>query len=105
MSVRRIVKPVSCAINGYALGAGLEMALSCDIASPAKPRAGRPRSMGWIGRRGNGGHAVEKCGMSNAALMLMSGDPVDAAPHAMALISEVVAPEALLSRAEDLPTP
>lgn len=105
LSVRRIVKPVVCAINGYALGGGLEMALSCDIRIASETaRLGAPEiKLGWIGGGGMAAMLSKNAGMSNAALMLMTGDPVDAATaRDWHLISEVVAPEALLSRAEEL---
>ena len=102
LSVRRIIKPVICAINGYALGGGLEMALSCDIRIAAEnARLGAPEiKLGWIGGGGMAQMLARSAGTSNAALMLMTGDPVDAeTAFNWNLVSEVMAPEALSERA------
>lgn len=105
MSIRQIQKPVVCAINGYALGGGLEMALSCDIrlaASTAK--IGAPEiKLGWIGGGGMATMLARSAGASNAALMLMTGDPVDA-PTAKdwGLVTEVLSASDLVPRAEEI---
>ncbi len=105
MSVRRIVKPVVCAINGYALGGGLEMALSCDIRIAAETaKLGAPEiKLGWIGGGGMATMLSRSAGSSNAAMMLMTGDPIDA-PTAKEwlLVSEILPPERLVERAEEI---
>lgn len=106
-SVRHIVKPVVCAINGYALGGGLEMAMSCDIRIAAETaKLGAPEiKLGWIGGGGMATMLSRSAGTSNAALMLMTGDPVPAATAKdWNLISEVVSCDALIARAEEIAT-
>jgi enoyl-CoA hydratase len=101
-AVRRITKPTIAAINGYAFGGGLETALACDIrlAAPNAQFAAPEIKLGWIGGGGMTAQLAHAIGSSNAALMVMTGDPV-AAEKALAwgLISEIVAAEALFDRA------
>jgi enoyl-CoA hydratase/carnithine racemase len=104
-ALRRLLKPSIAAINGYALGGGLETALSCDIRLAASTaRLGAPEvKLGWIGGGGMSAFLARAAGPSNAALMLMTGDPVDAGQAlAWQLVSEVVEPGALLPRALEL---
>jgi enoyl-CoA hydratase/carnithine racemase len=92
-AIRRLGKPAICAINGYALGGGLETALSCDIRLAAThARFGAPEiKLGWIGGGGMSYLLAHSIGPSNAALMLMTGDPIDAARAlAWGLVSEVL---------------
>lgn len=91
-SIRALRPPVVAAVNGYALGGGLELALACDvrIASP-NARFGAPEiKLGWIGGGGMTPMLVNAVGPSNAAYLVMTGDPVDA-PRALAwgLVTEV----------------
>ena len=92
-AIRQLGKPVICAINGYALGGGLETAMSCDIRlAAANARFGAPEiKLGWIGGGGMSYLLAHSIGPSNAALMLMTGDPIDAARAlSWGLVSEVV---------------
>jgi enoyl-CoA hydratase/carnithine racemase len=105
MSVRHIAKPVVCAINGYALGGGLEMALSCDIRVAAETaKLGAPEiKLGWIGGGGMATMLNRSIGASNAALMLMTGDPIGAElARDWHLVSEVLTPDGLVARAEEI---
>jgi enoyl-CoA hydratase/carnithine racemase len=104
-ALRAVRKPVLAAVNGYAYGGGLELALSCDIrlSSSTASFAAAEIKLGWIG--GGGVTALLSASMSagDAALMLMTGDPVTAPQaHRMGLVSEVLEPDALLPRARDL---
>jgi enoyl-CoA hydratase len=104
-SLKVLRKPVIAAINGYALGGGLETALICDIrlASTTASFAAAEVKLGWIGGGGMSALLDRSIGPSNAAVMLMTGDRVDA-PQALAwhLVSEVLEPEDLLPRALEL---
>lgn len=97
--------PSICAVNGYAFGGGLEMAMSCDIriASENAQFAAPEIKLGWIGGGGMAMHLAHSIGMSNAALMLMTGDPIDAGRAlAWGLVSEVVSRGRLLDRAREI---
>ena len=74
-------KPTIAAIHGYALGAGLEMALLCDLRVASEDaRLGLPEvSLGYIPSAG-GTQTLPRAIAPGAALhMILSGDPIDAA--------------------------
>jgi len=73
-------KPVICAINGIAYGGGLEIALFCDIRIAAdRARFGLTEvRMGSIPGAGGTQRLPRAVGMSNAMLMLLSAEPIDA---------------------------
>ena len=99
--IRALRKPTIAAINGYAFGGGLEMALACDIRiASSNARLGAPEiKLGWIGGGGVTAHLVHAIGQSNAAWMILTGDPI-MADQALAwgLVSEVTAPDAIRAR-------
>lgn len=99
---RSLLKPTICAVNGYAFGGGLETAMSCDIriASENAQFAAPEIKLGWIGGGGMAAHLSRSIGASNAALMLMTGDPIPAQKALQwNLVSEVVPLADLLPRA------
>ena len=102
-----MLKPSIAAINGYAFGGGLETALSCDIriAATTAQFAAPEIKLGWIGGGGMAVLLAHSIGPSNAALMIMSGDPIPAEQAlAWGLVSEVVPPLSLLTRARAVAT-
>jgi enoyl-CoA hydratase/carnithine racemase len=106
-AVRTIRTPSIAAVNGYAYGGGLELALSCDIrisadtASFAAPEI----KLGWIGGGGMSAFLAHSVGPSNAARMLLTGDPITAdTALRWGLVSEVVPPKALHSAVATLAT-
>ena len=106
-AVRRLLKPSIAAINGYAFGGGLETALNCDIriAATTAQFAAPEIKLGWIGGGGMAVFLAHSIGPSNAALMIMSGDPIPAEQAlAWGLVSEVVPPSSLLTRARAIAT-
>jgi enoyl-CoA hydratase/carnithine racemase len=104
-ALRALRVPVIAAVNGYAYGGGLELALSADIrlASSSASFAAAEIKLGWIG--GGGVTALLSASLSagDAALMLLTGDPVDAAEALrIGLVSRVHAPDELLPAAMTL---
>jgi enoyl-CoA hydratase/carnithine racemase len=101
-AIRGLLKPTIAAINGYALGGGLETALSCDIRLASdNARFGAPEvKLGWIGGGGMAAYLSRSVGASNAALMIMTGDlfPADTARD-WGLVSEVLPAQSLMDRA------
>lgn len=104
-AIRLCRKPTIAAVNGYALGGGLETAMSCDIriASTNARFAAPEIKLGWIGGGGMAAGLAHSIGASNAALMILTGDPVDAeTAKGWGLVSEVTEPVALLDRARTI---
>jgi enoyl-CoA hydratase len=101
-AVRALLKPTIAAVNGYAFGGGLETAMSCDIriAADNAQFAAPEIKLGWVGGGGMAAHLTHSIGASNAALMLLTGDPVSAERAlAWGLVSEVVPQGDLMARA------
>ncbi|WMT85895.1 enoyl-CoA hydratase/isomerase family protein [Pelagibacterium sp. 26DY04] len=106
-ALRGLTKPVIAAVNGYAFGGGLETAMTCDIriASENASFAAPEIKLGWIGGGGMAAHLSHAVGPSNAALMIMTGDPIDAQTAlAWGLVSRVVPRERLLDEAMTVAT-
>lgn len=105
--VRTVEKCVIAAVNGYAYGGGLELALSCDIriASVGASFAAPEVRLGWIGGGGMAALLTHSVGPSNAALMVSTGNPIDAEQALRwGLVSEVLPGDRLLERSLELAT-
>ncbi|CAN5296987.1 enoyl-CoA hydratase/isomerase family protein [soil metagenome] len=106
-AITALRKPIIAAVNGYAFGGGLETALSCDIriASNTATFAAPEIKLGWIGGGGMSSFLAHSIGSSNAALMLMTGDPIGAdKAESWGIVSEITEPADLLARAVELAT-
>lgn len=104
-AIRALLKPSIAAVNGYAFGGGLETAMACDIriASDNAQFAAPEIKLGWIGGGGMAAQLAHSIGLSNAALMVMTGDPVSAEKaRDWGLVSEVVVQSDLLVRAREI---
>lgn len=104
-AVRALRTPAICAVNGLAYGGGLELALSCDVRVAAEHAtfAAPEIKLGWIGGGGMTYLLTHSIGASNAAQMVLTGDPVDAARALrMNLVSELLPADGLLERAHEL---
>lgn len=104
-ALREMRKPLIAAINGYAFGGGVETAMICDIrlASDSAVLAASEIKLGWIGGGGMSAFLAHSAGASNAAMMLLTGDPIDAATAKdWGLVSQTHPREELLPRAREL---
>ena len=106
-AIRALLKPSIAAVNGYAFGGGLETAMACDIriASDNASFAAPEVKLGWIGGGGMAVNLAHAVGPSNAALMIMTGDPIDAATaEGWGLVSRVVPRADLMAEAMKIAT-
>ena len=97
--------PVIAAINGAAVGAGLDLTCMCDIriASDTATFAESFVKVGIVPGDGGAWLLPRVVGMSKASEMAFTGEALNAAEAlACALVSRVVAPEALLPEAQKL---
>ena len=97
--------PVIAAVNGAAVGAGLDLACMCDvrIASEKAKFAESFVKLGIIPGDGGAWLLTRLIGMSRAAEMAFTGDTIDARQaEQWGLVSRVVPPEQLLPAANAL---
>ena len=103
--IANMSKPVIAAINGFALGGGLELALCCHLRIAAKnARMGLPEtSLGVIPGYGGTQRLAQLIGRGRATEMILSGRMIDAneAMHT-GLVTQVVEQQELLSAAAAL---
>lgn len=77
-AVRECIKPVICAINGPALGAGLALVASSDILIASEDASlGLPEVT--VGLMGGCRHAMQLFGRSRVRRMMLTGDRMDGA--------------------------
>ena len=97
--------PVVAAINGAAIGAGLDLACMCDIRISADNAifAESFVKLGLVPGDGGSWLLPRIVGMPRAAMMTLTGDAIDAATALeYGLVSEVVPADQLLARAREL---
>jgi enoyl-CoA hydratase/carnithine racemase len=95
-------KPVIAAVNGHCLGAGLEIALQCDLrVASANASFGLPEAKVGSIPAVSGLHRLLKAVPSAHAMqMALTGERIDAAEaRRIGLVTEVVEPAALMNRA------
>ena len=93
-------KPTVAAVNGFALGGGLELAMACMVrfASP-NAKLGQPEiKLGILPGYGGTQRLPRLIGRGRALEMLLSGEPIDAAEaHRIGLVNAVVPQENLVA--------
>jgi enoyl-CoA hydratase/carnithine racemase len=96
-------KPIIAAVNGIAMGGGLELALACDlrIASDKARFASPEVKLGIMSRLGGTARLPDLIGLSKAAEMMLMGDPIDAQEaYRIGLVNKVVNPEQVMPEAK-----
>ncbi|MFO8129727.1 MAG: enoyl-CoA hydratase-related protein [Bacteroidales bacterium] len=92
-------KPVIAAVNGFALGGGLELAMGCDfrIAS-TKAKFGQPEvNLGMIPGYAGTQRLSRLVGLGDALYLLMSGEMIDAQDALrIGLVQKLVEPDDLM---------
>ncbi|MES2145734.1 MAG: enoyl-CoA hydratase-related protein, partial [Pseudomonadota bacterium] len=80
-SIRAFPKPLIAAVDGFALGGGLELALMADLmVVGGTARLGLPESnLGLIPGAGGGQRLLARIGPARAARMVLTGEIIDAA--------------------------
>ncbi|WP_226580784.1 enoyl-CoA hydratase/isomerase family protein [Halobacillus litoralis] len=96
-------KPTIAMINGFALGGGCELAMSCDIRiASTQAKLGLPElNLSIIPGAGGTQRLARLVGKGKALEMILTGKIIDAEEALrIGLVTEVVSPEALLEEVE-----
>ena len=103
--LENLTKPTIAAVNGFALGGGCELSLSCDIrlasekAKFGQPEVGLGITPGFSGTQ----RLARTVGVSNAMELILTAQVIPAArAQEIGLVSHVYAPEELLDKALEL---
>jgi enoyl-CoA hydratase/carnithine racemase len=97
--------PVVAAVNGHAIGGGLELAVTCDIRIAARgAKLGMPPAkIGLIYSHTGLRKFIEICGVANTNELFLLGRNIDAdRAHGMGLVNQVVEGERLETLAVEL---
>ena len=103
--MRHCPKPLIAAIEGYALGGGCELALTCDMIIAGKStKLGQPEiRVGIMPGAGGTQRLIRTIGKYRAAKMVLTGEAISAPDAlAMGLLSEVVDDGKALSRSMEI---
>lgn len=98
--IEKMTKPVIAAVNGYALGGGLELALACDfIYASHKAKFGFPEvTLGIMPGFGGTQNLARLIGVNKAKEMIFTGKMISAdKAAAWGIVNELFAPEELMA--------
>jgi len=107
LAMRRLEKPIIGAVNGVAAGAGMSVALACDIVI-ASESASFIEAFGRVGLvpdTGSTWFLPRLVGYARAAEMVFTAEPVDAATaERIGLVNRVAAADQLMDEARSIAT-
>jgi crotonobetainyl-CoA hydratase len=98
-------KPTIAAVNGFAMGGGTELALTCDlVVASSEATFGLPEvRRGLIAAAGGVVRLQQQVPLKRALELALTGEPISASTAAeWGLVNRVVAPEAVLPAALEL---
>lgn len=104
-AIEECEKPVIAAVNGYALGGGCEVAMSCDVrVCSESAKFGLPEvSLGIIPAAGGMYRLTRIAGIGIAKELVLTGEPIDAQrAYQIGLVARVTSPSTLLSVAREI---
>lgn len=101
--IEALPMPVIAVVNGFALGGGCELALSCDfIYASEKAKMGQPEvKLGVIPGFGGTQRLARRVGLAMARELCFTGDMINADEALrIGLVNKVFAPDALMAEAQ-----
>lgn len=104
-TIREVDVPVIAAVNGAAIGAGMDLALACDIrVASEKAKFGQVWArLGIVPGTGGALWTTLLAGPARAAELILTGEIIDAGKAAdWGLVNEVVPSQSLVSRAAEI---
>ncbi len=104
-TVENMEKPIIAAVSGYALGAGCEIALACDIRVAGRgAKFGQPEvNLGLIPGFGGTQRLARLVGIGRAKELILSGRIIDAVEAgSIGLANNVVDDDKVLGKAEEM---
>ncbi len=103
--IEKSEKPVIAAVNGFALGGGCELALSCHIRLASEnAKFGQPEvNLGIIPGYGGTQRLTRLINSGRSAELILTADIIDAnEAYRLGLVSKIYPPDQLLSKALDM---
>ncbi len=103
-SMEQLSKPIIAAVNGFALGGGMELAMACDFRfAGSKAKFGQPEvNLGLIPGFAGTQRLPRLIGLGNALMLLMSGEMINAEDaYRMGLVQRVFEADELLDKTLD----
>ena len=103
--IENLGKPVIAAVNGFALGGGCEIAMACTLRlATENAKFGQPEvKLGVIPGFGGTQRLPRLIGKGRALQLILTAETIDAnEAYRIGLVNEIVAPDKLLARAEEL---
>ncbi len=103
--IENAVKPIVAAVNGFALGGGCELAMSCHFrVASENAKFGQPEvNLGLIPGYGGTQRMVQLIGKGRAMELLLSGKMITAAEaKEWGLVNEVTTPETLVDKTKEI---